>query len=98
MAGLTAVELSSAEQRHVRRLVDKTIAKCANEIDAACRSYDQQSQQRALALTVLDGLTLAVITGFFPDLKDAEQALGLHGQHCLMRLAQLAKKGPGLVQ
>jgi hypothetical protein len=51
--------LTAAEGRHIKRLVEKTIKDCGMAIDRATGQYETINEQNALAMTILDGLTVA---------------------------------------
>jgi hypothetical protein len=84
--------LTAAEGRHIKRLVEKTIKDCGMAIDRATGQYETINEQNALAMTILDGLTVAVLMAHHPEKQKAEIAANLHANHVVMRLAQAFKR------
>lgn len=92
MSAQLAPRLDAAERRHVLRLVERTVADCARAIDRATGQYETRDQQNALAMTILDGLSVAVLFAHYPEPRQAEIAANLHANHVVLRLAQAFKR------
>jgi hypothetical protein len=82
-------ELEGAEARRRKRLFDRAVKTAIDAIDDACRRLaGDANDERALAMSVVDWLTTAVIIGHGRQAAQCEVLANLHAHHVVTRLAQ----------